>query len=121
MKEYPQLFLSDYKGQAEIIRFDTTSKSMQQVVTAVIAGPQKTEVDLMRGTSFFSNKFRNVSKMRERFFETVKDTPSFGFILLLMNILFLYTAWKASAFVSRLVISVIFEEEQDLTLSKKSQ
>ena len=75
----------------------------------------------MKGSSFLRNKFRNVTKMRERFFETIKDDLAFGSILLVMNILFLYTAWKASAFVSRLIYSLMFDEEQDLSLSKKSQ
>lgn len=120
VKEYPQLYLVDYQGMGEHLIFKSTTKSFKDMIAQIKNGMGQKQINVLRGSGFFKGTIEGLIQLRNRLITTIMDDTRFGLILVILNLLFIVFSWRVSGWVSHQVLSIVFQDDTDLSASKRS-
>lgn len=110
VEQFPQLFLIVENGLLKNLHYKNQKKSLKQLAAVVKAGGKDiTEAGILlfpaSGFSeIFTQRLHKLSKFVKRLFQTIThNSPGFGCVLLLLNLLFLKAAWSFSGTATELL------------------
>lgn len=103
VEHFPQLFIIVDNRQLKNLNYRNQKKALKQMAAVVKAGGKDISEDgiplfpASRFTDFFTQRVPKFSKFVNRLNQTVsRNSPLFGAVLLLLNLLFLRAAWHFS-------------------------
>ena len=123
VRDYPQVYLVDSNANAERLIFKQNTHSMLELIAQIAHGKGKKTYNIFSQQQPFRGPLNRLLELKSRFRRLILDDPLFGTMLLVLNILFLFFAWKFSShivdFIYKIIFGSVIVEEMDS--SKRSQ
>ena len=127
VQSYPQLFVLDYEGKAENIQFFLNRRSLEEMVARVKKGlvgdesSEKIHYIHSRRKTILKNIVKYSKNYLERQLNVLINTPMFGGILLLLNILFVLASWRIAGIIGNALTKEFIGESAEESKQQKAK